>query len=241
LDYYFPTISQIKQITPELLISLRECLIKDGKHAWNINRILSALKAMMRYAEASRLIDPQIWRLVRMIPTPKGRLAFWQEGEIKTLYVRCKGIWETIARLAIEAGLRREEIHTLKVASVDFRTNRINIVGDETWTPKSCERRSVPMKPTLSKHLKKVMNGSVHVLGDDRPNLDVMTSYFRKLVRKAGLDGSLHKGRHTYAALQAMKGIPLAVIRDRLGHGSIKTTEIYAHLCVNRTDELYEA
>ncbi len=239
LERFYP-ISQLKQITPELLTCLKQKLIDWGKRAWNINRVLSALKAMMRFAEDSKFVEPQTWRLTRMIPTPKGRLHYWETGEIKAIYERCNGIWETIARLAIEAGLRREEIHTLKVENVDFKRNRIHIVGDEHWIPKDFERRWIPMKPTLSEYLKKAINGSEYVLGDKRPSLGVMSSYFRKLISKAGLRGSLHTGRHTYGSHLVMK-VPLSVIQKRMGHASIKTTEIYTHLSVDKTDEVYEA
>lgn len=240
LEFYYP-VTQLKQMTPEILIRLRQRLVDDGKHAWNVNRILSALKAMMRFAEDTKLIEPQAWRLARQIPTPKGRLIFWRTNEIQALYGVCKGIWGTMARLAIEAGLRREEIHTLKVSNIDFKQNRIHIVGDETWIPKSTERRSIPMKPELSKHLKNAINGSAYVLGDDRPGLDVISSYFRKLIKNAHLSGSLHTGRHTYGSHLTLRGIPLAVIQKRMGHASIKTTEIYSHLSDDLTDEVYEA
>lgn len=238
LEKYYP-ISQLKQITPELLTGLKQKLKDDNKGAWNINRILSALKAMMRFAEESKLIEPQIWRFARRIPTPKGRLAFWYDHEIKALYVHCKGIWLTIAKLAIEAGLRREEIHTLKLENVDFVRNRINIVGDNDWTPKTYERRHIPMKASLAKHLKGLQGH--YVLGNKRPSLDTMSVYFKRLIKKAGLSGSLHTGRHTYGSHLAMGGVPPSVIQQRMGHESIKTTEIYAHLCPDITQERYAA
>ena len=46
-----------------------------------------------------------------------------------------------------------------------------------------------------------------------------------------GLDwASCHTFRHTYASHLAMEGVPLNTIKELLGHSSIKTTEICAHL-----------
>lgn len=235
------SIAQIKQVTPELLNGLKQRLIEKGKNPWTINRVLSALLAMMRVAEEWRLVEPQIWRSVGRIKTSKGRLLFWTQDEITALYVRCKGIWETVARLSIEAGLRRTEILNLKYANVDFERNRINIVGDDTWHPKNFERRIIPMKQNLRKHLLKVKNGSEYVLGAKRVTLGTLTTYFRRIVKEAGLLGSLHTGRHTYGSHAAMSGVPLAVLRDRMGHDSVKTTEIYAHLCQDKAQDLYPA
>lgn len=239
LEKFYP-ISQLKQITPELLEGLKQKLLDNGKKAWNINRVLSALKAMMRFAQASKLIEPQHWDLARRIKTPKGRLHFWRTEEIKALYERCSGIWLTMAMLAVEAGLRREEIRTVKRENIDFERNRIHIVGDENWSPKDYERRWVPMKPTLRKHLSKIKMGNFYVLSD-RPTLGSMTSYFRRLVAEAKLKGSLVTGRHSYGSHLAMQGIPLAVIQQRMGHESIETTQIYAHLCPEITQEMYAA
>lgn len=238
LEKYYP-ISQLKQVTPELLTGLKQKLQNDKKGAWNINRILSALKAMMRFAELSKFIEPQIWSFTWPIPTPKGRLLYWKTDEITTLYAHCKGKWLTVAKLAIEAGLRREEIHTLKMENIDFERNRINIVGDETWVPKDFERRVIPMKLSLSKHLKAIKGQ--YAIGDKRPSLDSMSVYFRRLVDNANLRGSLHTGRHTYGSHSAMQGIPLEVIQKRMGHESIRTTEIYIHLCPDKMQEMYAA
>lgn len=238
LEKFYP-VSELKQITPELLTGLKQKLKENKKGAWNINRVLTALKAMMRFAELSKFIDPQIWRFTRPIPTPRGRLLYWKTDEIIALYAHCRGKWLTIAKLAIEAGLRREEIHTLKLENVDFIRNRINIVGDETWIPKDFERRVIPMKLSLSKHLKTLKG--IYAIGDDRPTLSSMSSYFRDLVDKANLPGSLHTGRHSYGSHSAMQGIPLAIIQQRMGHESIKTTQIYAHLCPDITQEMYAA
>jgi site-specific recombinase XerD len=39
-----------------------------------------------------------------------------------------------------------------------------------------------------------------------------------------------HTGRHTFASHLAMRGVPLKVIQELLGHASIVTTQRYAHL-----------
>lgn len=44
----------------------------------------------------------------------------------------------------------------------------------------------------------------------------------------------LHDMRHTFASQLVLKGVPLTVVRDLMGHADIATTMIYAHL---RPDE----
>lgn len=52
-------------------------------------------------------------------------------------------------------------------------------------------------------------------------------------LKEAGLAGTgatIHNLRHTYASWLVQDGVPLARVAALLGHASITTTEIYAHL-----------
>lgn len=57
-----------------------------------------------------------------------------------------------------------------------------------------------------------------------------LTQAFKRTLARAGLDGSLHCLRHTFAAHLVMKGVDLYTVKELLGHASIVTTQIYAHL-----------
>lgn len=56
--------------------------------------------------------------------------------------------------------------------------------------------------------------------------------YLQEVAKLAGIEKHVtsHVARHTYATWCLTNGIPLEVIRDTLGHTSIKTTEIYAKM-----------
>jgi site-specific recombinase XerD len=45
-----------------------------------------------------------------------------------------------------------------------------------------------------------------------------------------GLEGDVHRLRHTYASRLEMKGVDLLSIKTLMGHTDLKTTQIYAHL-----------
>ncbi len=54
---------------------------------------------------------------------------------------------------------------------------------------------------------------------------------FEPSLRKAGIqDASWHTLRHTTASRLVMAGVPLATVKEILGHRSIQTTLRYAHL-----------
>ena len=53
----------------------------------------------------------------------------------------------------------------------------------------------------------------------------------KRACEKAGIvDCGWHTLRHTFASHLVMRGVPLRVVQEWLGHASIKMTEVYAHL-----------
>lgn len=227
-------IQRLDQITPALLDELRVSW-KEQKHSHAIiNRRIGALKTMMRKAESDKLVRPQDWKSVKKFKTPRGRLLFWTADELKRLLNVCNGPWKTVCLLGARAGLRRGEIWSLEWSDVDFVRNRINIVAKPDWNPKDFERRFVPMSEDLLEHLtrEKARAKTKHVVadGEHRETLGSLSTYFKRLVKKAKLTGSIHTLRHTFASHLAMAGVPLYTISKLLGHSSVQITEIYAHL-----------
>jgi integrase len=58
----------------------------------------------------------------------------------------------------------------------------------------------------------------------------VWTPAVKQFQAKTGKRPRVHDLRHTHASILIAKGEHLEVIRDRLGHESIATTQIYSHL-----------
>ena len=48
-----------------------------------------------------------------------------------------------------------------------------------------------------------------------------------------------HAGRHTFGTQLHMAGYPLVVIKQWMGHESLRTTEVYLHAVVERRPDLY--
>lgn len=143
--------------------------------------------------------------------------------------------------VALRTGLRIGELRALQWDSVDLKARKI-LVHRAFWkqvlgTPKPGRSREVP----LSLEATAALAAAKHLRGpwvfcDDRGKPLVYSqcqTLLKRVERRAGLavgEIGWHKLRHTFASHLAMKGVPLKVIQELLGHASIEMTMIYAHL-----------
>ena len=61
---------------------------------------------------------------------------------------------------------------------------------------------------------------------------------FKRELAKLGIAGHVHTLRHTFASRLVQRGVNIYDVSKLLGHASVQTTQIYAHL---RNDDLQKA
>ena len=68
---------------------------------------------------------------------------------------------------------------------------------------------------------------------------DNISKYVRRIKDKAGIEKDLtyHCSRHTTATLAITAGADISAVKDVLGHGSIKSTEVYAKVALEKKIE----
>lgn len=234
---------RLAQLTPEVLDGLLTKWRADKRGDAVCGRDLRALKTAARKAESWGCLPPRRWNSVKGPKEVKGRLLWWNGKELKALREVCRGPWETVLMLGALAGLRRGEIYWLAWDDVDFERRKVHVRAKDGWQPKDFEDRSIPMSQALRVYLealrKRTPQDFPWVLweksghgrnGLDRPTLGSMTIMFKRLVKKAGLKGSVHILRHSFGSNLASAGVPIYTISKMMGHSSVKTTEVYAKL-----------
>jgi len=131
-------------------------------------------------------------------------------------------------------GMRLSEMLALQWQDIDLHNKIINVYDSKTPSG----YRQIPIRPEVEKILKQFpkCKETNFVFINKRCkvwNHDYIIHQFKHILRKVGIDEKgvcVHTLRHTFASHLAMAGVPLDVIRDLLGHGSVLITEIYAHL-----------
>lgn len=218
-----------------------------------INGRLSLLRHILSFAAERGYVDKP--PTIRGLKVPQDTPRFLSEGEALRLIEAATGIWRVMLIVALRTGMRIGELRGLEWGDVDFGSDRICVrrtdpgrKGMSASSPKSGKFRVVPMTPDCREALASIDSCEISPLGARLGKVFVSTSPRRRgafvafsaagceramqaMAKRAGLDDvSWHTTRHTYASWLVMRGVPLVVVQQLLGHASIKMTERYAHL-----------
>jgi integrase len=199
-------------------------MVKDMRGHYapaTINKSIGAIKTALALAHAAKLTPANYGAGIRRLPENNQRheyLSIAQVGEIAdnaSEQVRA-AIW-----IALLTGCRRGEI--LKLDKADIRGDALRIQAGNT---KTLRERTVPIVPALRPWL-------AHI--PLQINFEGLKTGFRRAREKVGMPQiHFHDLRHSTASLLINMGTPLEVVRDILGHTTVKTTERYAHLLIDK-------
>lgn len=213
----------------------------EGAAASTINKEVGLLSAGINYACREwgwEIPNPAAGQKVR---EPEGRVRWIDREQFSQLIGAAQGMRRAphladFISLAVHTGCRKGELLGLEWDRVSLGSRLIYLEAKHT---KAGKRRTVPLNE----------DARLAIVGRDRfraqfcPDsrwvfanrdgariADVKTG-FASACRKIGLeDFRIHDLRHTCAAWLVTSGVPLAEVRDLLGHASITMTERYAHL-----------
>lgn len=203
----------------------------------SINNALTVLRRMLSIARKRGLIAsvPEIdWYRV-----PEGEFDFFTFEEAARLIAAAPEEWRAMITVALRTGLRLGELMALRWQDVDLTAGKLtvrqNVVRGIIGTPKSGKAREVPLSDealtTLKRH--RHLRGPLVFCDLSGRMLRVPTTRYgmERACRIAGLrQAGWHMLRHTFASHLAMRGVPVKVIQELLGHATIQMTMRYAHL-----------
>lgn len=153
------------------------------------------------------------------------------------------------AALLLFTGLRRGEAVALRWEDVTDKAITVRraaarapggeVVNEYTKTKRI---REVPIGPALAAILQPrrqlagwVLTNQGNPQGDGCPNLGgrmtahSLSTRIEQYLADLGIDGAVHKFRHTAATMLTESGVDIRIVQEILGHANIQTTEIYSH------------
>ncbi len=213
----------------------------EGVRNATINREIALLSAAINYA--NREWDWELPNVAkgRKLKEDEGRTRWITREEAELLIQAAESEPKAqhladFIRLALHTGCRSGELLGLEWRRVSLQERLLFLEADHT---KAGKRRSVPLNEMSRQAIVNRLRfraehcpSSPWVFArEDGTRIKAVTRSFRTACRRAGIkDFHIHDLRHTCAAWLVGVGVPLAEVRDLLGHASVVVTERYAHL-----------
>jgi integrase len=169
----------------------------------------------------------------------RARTRFLTREEFERLELAAPVKLRPILRLAVETGLRKEELLGLTLASIDLRRRELHISDTKTNTP-----RRVPLSPAALSTIRELLEqrsrprSAYLFCKGDGGRIGNPRKAFESACRRAGIeDFRFHDLRHTFASWFVQEGGDLYRLSRILGHATLQMTTRYGHL---RTDDLHD-
>lgn len=167
---------------------------------------------------------------------PRKFVEFFNDEELDKIWEILEEYWVEPLKFIVHTGLRKGEWINLLWSNVNLDGDNpsISIVSTKEWKTKTGESRVIPLNKNALAIIKKQKgNNPDYVFTSENGSKihpDKPYRNLKKALKLLGLNGDIHKLRHTFASKLVMKGRPLYDVQKLLGHKDIKTTMIYAHL-----------
>ncbi len=223
----------VRSFTTKVVEQFQSGLLETGKKPATINRYLAILKHCIHKGYQWELAPEDIFKKisrVKLLPENNKRLRYLSTEEIDKLIQACSPHLKPIVITALNTGMRKGEILSLKWEQVDLKHGFILL--DKT---KNGDRREIPTNQTLRDTLLALPRriDIPYVFYDPetgKPYQNVKRS-FATACKRAGIrDFHFHDLRHTFASHLVMAGVDLTTVSRLLGHKSITMTLRYSHL-----------
>lgn len=229
----------IDAIDRELISAIVRERREAGVTTATIRRDLTALSSVLAFAEDEdwREGNPALERM-RRLRERRDPIVLPDPADIARVVDRAPGMLASMIRAALLTGCRLDELVRADRRRLDRARRQITVIG------KGGKLRTVPLSPeafTVLAGLPAALGSSVLFWhGDGAPYASV-SSRFRAIVASAQESAQreggpfrpfrFHDLRHRFAVDYLKAGGSLYDLQGILGHGSVKTTEIYlAHL-----------
>lgn len=221
----------LKDIDETMAAQLTRKLENRKSSTATINRYLACLKTILKHMKQ----QPDFITLrkerkgrIRVLSKEEERqvidlLRYTDHGPRRAYFPEVADLVEVL----VDTGMRLGEALSLKYEDIDFDSNLISI-----WINKGDRPRSVPMTSRVRGVLesRQVTNACKPFCVKDHQAETAWRWVRKEMDKESDKEFVIHSLRHTTASRMVNAGVDLYVVKDILGHASIATTQIYAHL-----------
>jgi integrase/recombinase XerD len=231
-------LDEISRRTLSEFVSTRK---RSGVTDATIRRDLAFLSSVFSMASRWGWVDtnPVTALNKKSLKESRPRTRFITREEFARLHEAASDDLKPILILAVETGLRKEELLGLKTSSIDFRRRELHLEITKTNTP-----RRVPLSAKAMETIRELLeqrsrprSSYLFCKADGRRSGNPKKAFWGAC-RRAGIeDFRFHDLRHTFASWWVQGGGDLYRLSRVLGHTTLQMSARYGHL---RTDDLHD-
>ena len=242
-----------ESVDSDVIRDWMESMMDKGNNATSVNRRLSALRSLFRFAIARKRIEVDPTRMVKGPKRGRPLPQFLKEAEVGRLV---DGEWgntykDVRARILVltfySTGMRLSELVSLDDDAVDFVNCQVKVLG------KRNKERIIPFGEELKASLLDYINLRDRLVErrskalfvtekGERMNCNQVRYEVKKnLSRVCTLKKRTpHVLRHTFATAMLNHEAGLESVKKLLGHESLSTTEVYTHTTFEQLKKVYK-
>ena len=244
-----------ESVDSDLIRDWLESMMDSGHAATSVNRRLSALRSLFRFALSRHLVEKDPAHVIVGPKNSKPLPAFVREQDMNRL-LDGEEMWQdnfedlrarTIIILLYHTGVRVSELTGMDVSSLYMYDSYIKVRG------KGNKERVVPFGEELKAGLEKYLVARESFAGmkdgplfvDDRlrrMSPDQVRAIVKNNLSKVTTQKkrSPHVLRHSFATAMLNNGAGIESVKKLLGHAKISTTEIYTHTTFEQLKRVYK-
>jgi integrase len=223
----------LKSFTTLIIENFQNDRLKRGNKNASVNRIVGVLKHCLHKGLEWDMVGENVYKKVTRVKPLKmnnKRLRYLSVEETQVLLHSCNEHLKPIVIMALNTGMRRGEILSLKWDNADLKHGFILL--DVT---KNDERREIPINGTLRTTLealpRRLDGGYIFFDPKTGERYQEVKRSFTTALKKSGIrDFHFHDLRHTFASHLVMAGVDLTTVSKLLGHKTLSMTLRYSHL-----------
>lgn len=249
-------ISNLDEVTARQVREWQMALLEAGEAPGTIIKQMASLRAWFKFLRKQGYASCDVMAKVTLPKRSKRLPIFFRESEVEHIYdtIYPAGYdgecHKMVLRILYETGMRRSELSSLTLASVDMVNCAIKVRG------KRNKERVIPiqneLRQSIADYLEKraevvttqgVCTDQLLVNSHGRPLspamiYDVVERYMSGLSNAERT--SPHIFRHTFATHMLNEGASIDAIKELLGHSSLNATEVYTHVTREHLKESYK-
>lgn len=226
---YFGKHTDCESIQPENIEKFKLHMLKRNYSKSYINRYLACLKTIFNIGIKNNKISTNPMKSVSMFQENNYKIRYLTLDEEQRLFQNLPSYLKPIVVTALQTGLRKENILSLKWSQIDFEFNFIEILKQNN---KGHKMIKIPISDKLLKVFENLPKNNEYVFVNPETNTryKYIDEGFNNACKKANIKNfTFHCLRHTVATRLVEKGIDLRVVQELLAHSTIVTTQRYMH------------